>query len=384
MTRIDADWLGLPATQRVFSLLLDAGYSAFAVGGCVRNSLLQVPVNDIDFATNARPEEVLALARETGLKAIGTGIEHGTVTVMADDTAFEVTTFRKDVETDGRRAVVAFSQNIEDDARRRDFTMNALYSDASGTIHDPLDGLRDLSDRRVRFIENPKDRIREDYLRSLRYFRFHAWYGDPVEGFDPDALDAISRNVGGLASLSKERVGAELKRLLKAQNPAPALAGMRTTGVLAAILPGATDVALGPLIHLEESLGAAPDAIRRLAALGGEDAKEHLRLSRKEIDRLDILRRPIDLPPAEIGYRLGEANARDAYLVSWASTGAPVDATALAGLKRGARMKFPVKAADLMPDLDGPALGRALADLEQRWIDSDFALTRDDLLAARG
>ena len=240
MVNIDADWLRSQATQKVFALLGDAGHQVFAVGGCVRNSLLNERVRDIDLATDARPERVLGLAKSAGFQAIPTGISHGTVTVLSDGVAFEITTFRRGVETDGRRAVVAFSDRIEDDARRRDFTMNALYADAEGRVHDPLGGLPDLEARRVRFIEDPVQRIREDYLRSLRYFRFHAWYGSAEEGFDPEALDAIARNLDGLAALSRERVGAEVKRMLDASDPAMALAGMRNTGVLAAILPGAS------------------------------------------------------------------------------------------------------------------------------------------------
>ena len=219
MTRLEADWLVSSATKRVFALLQDAGHSVYAVGGCVRNTLLGVPVKDIDLATDALPDDVMTLARSKGLQAIGTGIEHGTVTILSDGIPYEVTTFRRDIETDGRRAVVAFSKRIEDDAKRRDFTMNALYVDAEGVLHDPLRGLPDLKARRIRFIENPVDRIREDYLRSLRYFRFHAWYGDPGEGFDPDALNAIARNIEGLHSLSKERIGSELKILLEARDP---------------------------------------------------------------------------------------------------------------------------------------------------------------------
>ncbi|NNE80519.1 MAG: CCA tRNA nucleotidyltransferase [Silicimonas sp.] len=384
MPKLDAKWLESDATQTVFALLEDAGFAVFAVGGCVRNSLLGTPVNDVDLATNAMPDNVKDLARSKGLHAIGTGVEHGTVTVVVDGTPFEITTFRRDVETDGRRAVVAFSDRIEDDARRRDFTMNALYADSSGTVHDPLDGLRDLRTRRVRFIEDPVARIREDYLRSLRYFRFHAWYGDPAEGFDPAALDAIARNVEGLSSLSRERVGAEMKRLLEAPDPVQSLLGMQSTGVLAAVLPGATDAAIGPLIALEDAAGAPPDAMRRLAALGGDDPGQLLRLSRRETERLNVLRNAAGLSAPEAGYRLGKELGTDAWLVRSASTGMALDVADLKAVSHGAAQKFPVKAADLMPELDGVALGKALKQLEQRWIDSGFALSRDALLASGG
>ena len=381
MVNIDADWLRSQATQKVFALLGDAGHQVFAVGGCVRNSLLDERVRDIDLATDARPERVLGLAKSAGFQAIPTGISHGTVTVLSDGVAFEITTFRRDVETDGRRAVVAFSDRIEDDARRRDFTMNALYADAEGRVHDPLGGLPDLEARRVRFIEDPVQRIREDYLRSLRYFRFHAWYGSAEVGFDPEALDAIARNLDGLAALSRERVGAEVKRMLDASDPAMALAGMRNTGVLAAILPGADDEALGPLIHLEAEAGVSPEAVRRLAVLGGKDVARALRLSKKEAERLTILREQVGMAPAEAGYRLGVELARDAALVVAASTAMPLDPGVLEQIKRGAKETFPVKAADLMPRLEGAALGKALHRLEDAWIASDFELSRSELIA---
>ncbi|MCK4711369.1 MAG: CCA tRNA nucleotidyltransferase, partial [Marinosulfonomonas sp.] len=175
MTQITADWISNPNTQKVCEMLTDAGFECFFVGGCVRNALLGAPVNDIDISTNALPDRVMELAKAAGLKAVPTGIDHGTVTVIADGTPFEITTYRRDVETDGRRAVVAFSDTIMDDAHRRDFTMNALYADADGVIIDPLNGMPDLLARRIRFIEDADLRIKEDYLRILRFFRFHAW-----------------------------------------------------------------------------------------------------------------------------------------------------------------------------------------------------------------
>jgi poly(A) polymerase len=383
MERIEADWLTDPATQRVFALLGDAGHQVFAVGGCVRNTLLGAPVKDIDLSTDARPDRVVGLAKSAGLNVIPTGIDHGTVTVLANDVPFEITTFRKDVETDGRRAVVAFSDRIEDDARRRDFTMNALYVDAGGALLDPLGGLSDLHARRIRFIDDAVQRIHEDYLRSLRYFRFYAWYGDPDEGFDAEALDAIARNTNGLTGLSKERVGMEMKRLLEAPNPAPSVAGMRSTGVLMAILPGASDAALAPLVHLEAQVEAEPDAIRRLAVIDGEDLIERLRLSRKDADRLDKLRVNVGLSPSELGYRLGAGMARDVLLVSAASMGQPMSDADLTAVRHGATQEFPLRAADLMPDLEGPALGEALERLTADWIASGFELTKDELIARR-
>jgi poly(A) polymerase len=384
MTRIEADWLKTESTQGVFALLCDAGHQAFAVGGCVRDSLLGMPVKDIDIATDAPPERVVALAEAAGFHAVPTGIEHGTVTVVARDVPHEVTTFRRDVDTDGRRATVTFALSIAEDARRRDFTMNALYADRNGEVHDPIGGLPDLWARRVRFIEDAETRIREDYLRSLRFFRFHAWYGDPREGFDADALAAIAAHLEGLGILSRERVGAELIKLLAAPDPAPAVAGMRATGVLGSVLPGAEDSALALLVHLEEQSGTLPDALRRLRCLGGEEVPERLRLSRKDAARLAAIGKATALHAGEAGYRLGAEVARDALLIVAASTGQQIDQAALERARHAARQTFPLRAADLMPGVTGPELGRRLAVLETAWIESGFTLSRERLLSLAG
>ncbi len=381
MTRIEAAWLSARPTSNVMTMLTRAGFQAFAVGGCVRDSLIGMPVRDIDIATDAHPEKVLALSRSAGLHAIGTGIEHGTVTVVSEGVAHEITTFRRDVATDGRRATVTFSRSIEEDARRRDFTMNALYADSQGAVFDPVGGLPDLRAQRIRFIEDAERRIREDYLRSLRFFRFHAWYGDPHEGFDPEAMAAIALHVEGLSTLSRERVGAEVLKLLAAPDPAPAVAGMRATGVLAAILPGAQDTALAPLVHLEQETETPPDALRRLAAIDGDDLAASLRLSRKDVTRLSDIRKSMDWSPGEAGYRLGERTACDGRLVLAASLGLMVDPKSLSEVRNGAAQRFPVSASDLMPGLTGSRLGQALDQMEQDWIDSGFSLDRATLLA---
>lgn len=373
MAQIKADWLKRDATQHVFMLL----GKAWAVGGCVRDTLLGMPVKDIDIATPLHPDEVSRRADAAGLKVVPTGIDHGTVTLVVDERSFEVTTFRRDVETDGRRALVAFAETMEEDARRRDFTMNALYADASGMVSDPVGGLEDLAARRVRFIEDAGERIREDYLRSLRFFRFSAWYGD---GFDAEALDAIARNLPGLETLSRERVGTEVLRLLEAPDPAPAVATMRSTGVLGVVLPGAEDRALAPLVHLEGEAGVAADPLRRLAVLGGEGIEERLRLSRRDAAQLADIRKAQGAA-GELGYRLGADVGRDALLVRAASLGTPVDAADLAQVVDGSGQVFPVKAGDLMPGLEGPALGAALRRMERAWIKSGFTLGREALLA---
>ncbi|MFU8880775.1 MAG: CCA tRNA nucleotidyltransferase [Rhodobacterales bacterium] len=383
--RITADWITRPDTQAVCDMLTKAGYKALFVGGCVRNTIIDAPVTDIDIATDARPEMVMELAKDAGLRPVPTGIDHGTVTVIAGGIPHEVTTFRHDVQTDGRRAIVAFSTKVEDDARRRDFTMNALYADQTGLVLDPLGGLPDLQARHVRFIDEASARIAEDYLRILRFFRFHAWYGDADAGLDPHALAAIAQATEGLAQLSRERVGAEMRKLLFAADPAPSVAAMRTCGVLTRILPGAEDRALAPLVHLEGQAGIAPDWLTRLAVMAGPDAAPRLRLSRAEEVRLCVLRDGMESMrgPGELGYRNGADDACAILLLRAAAMGTELDISACRAAEAGAQAVFPVSAADLMPDITGPALGRELGRLKNRWISSGFALTRDDLLAKR-
>ncbi|NIZ11836.1 CCA tRNA nucleotidyltransferase [Phaeobacter sp. HF9A] len=379
--RIDQPWLHAPSTRAVCEALTAGGGEVYFVGGCVRNALLGEPVSDLDLSTNILPQEVVECADRAGLKAIPTGIDHGTVTVVAEGIPYEITTFRKDVATDGRRAVVAFASDIAEDARRRDFTMNAIYARPDGTVVDPLGGLPDLQARKVVFIGTAENRIREDYLRILRYFRFHSWYGNAADGFDPEALAAIAENLDGLDQLSRERVGAEMVKLLNATDPAPAVAVMRQIGVLAHVLPGADDRALAPLIHLEADLPT--EAETRLAALGGENLRDHLRLSKAMAARVELLR---DLAvggqsSAEVAYRHDAETARRAMLLRSALLEMPLDANLETDIELGATARFPIKAKDLMPYVQGAALGQTLRELEAAWIGSGFALTRADLLA---
>lgn len=380
--RIEDDWIVRPETRAVFDALSAGGHRALFVGGCVRNALLGVPVGDIDIATDAPPETVMTLAHEAGLKPVPTGIDHGTITVVSGGLPHEVTTFRADIETYGRHAQVAFGHSIEADARRRDFTMNALYAECDGHVLDPLGGLPDLRARRVRFIDDPAQRIREDTLRILRFFRFHACYGDPQGGLDPDGLAACAAARDSLAALSRERIGAEMRKLLAAPDPAPSVAAMQAAGVLGAILPGADAAALAPLVHLEAETETAPDALRRLASLGGEDASERLRLSRAEGRRLARLRDGIEsgMSTAEIGYRFGAGEGADIVLLRAALLGSPLAPDALDDIRRGAAAVCPVRAADLMPEHSGADLGRRLSEIETRWIASGFTLRREDLL----
>ncbi|MEO9864727.1 CCA tRNA nucleotidyltransferase, partial [Yoonia sp.] len=362
----------------VCALLADAGFEAWFVGGCVRNTLLDAPVADLDLSTNARPDVVMKLAQAAELTVFPTGIDHGTVTIIVDKEPIEVTTFRKDVATDGRRAVVAFADTMLDDARRRDFTMNALYADRDGVVADPLGGLPDLKARHVRFIEDPDRRIREDYLRILRFFRFHAWYGNVDDGIDADGLAACAENVEGIQSLSKERIGQEMIKLLAAPDPAPAVASFASCGGLMQVLPGADHGALAVLVHIEQNAEMTPDPIRRLAVLGGMDVAENLRLSKVNARRLDVLRS--DMSPTEIAYRHDCQTGMDKLAIECASLGQNIDTNQSKSVNFAASQTFPITAQDLMPALQGAALGEALKAAEKRWIASGFTLTKDDLI----
>ncbi len=378
--KIAEPWLTDPDTTRLFDLFETQGHQLFCVGGCVRNSLLGVPVSDIDMATDARPGDINRIAEAAGLRTIPTGLEHGTVTVISGRTTFEITTFRSDVETDGRHARVAFSNNHTEDAKRRDFTINALYAARDGAVLDPVGGLPDITARRVRFIGDPDARIAEDYLRILRFFRFHAWYGEPEGGIDPDGLAACAQGADGLDALSAERIGAEMIKLLSASDPSQAMAAMQACGVLARIMPGAEAAMLPVLVHVE---GAhAPVWTRRALALGGEPVKDRWRLSRADAERMRQGRADLSSGAglAEIAYRQGADHAWDIALVRAASLQHMPEDGFEENLRQAAAAQFPVKAADLMPALQGPALGKRLRELEDRWIASGFTLTKDTLL----
>ena len=395
-------WLDLPETQAVFAALAARGFTARAVGGAVRNSLAGRPVADVDLATDARPEQVIAAAAAAGLKAIPTGLSHGTVTVVAGEHPYEITTLRRDVETHGRHATVAFTDDWAEDARRRDFTLNALYCDADGTLFDPLGGYPDLAARRVRFIGDATQRIREDYLRILRFFRLTA---DFAEGpADAESLAACVRERAGLAILSAERVRLELLRMLAAPRGPEIAALMQDYGLLPAVLGAAPrPTLLARLAAIEAALGLTPDATLRLAALAveiPEDAerlRDRLRLSNEQAGKL--LRAGWCAPDADLGpsrpeagakvflYLLGQAAYRERMLICWVrSGGAPEDASWRRRFNlpdRWAARRFPLKGADVLAlgVPAGPRVGEILRVLEDRWIAGGFAA---DEAALRG
>lgn len=383
---------GRPGLARVLEALDRNGEEARIVGGAVRDWLVgRCQRSDIDIATTARPEEVVRRARAGGLKAVPTGIEHGTVTLIADGEPYEVTTLREDIETDGRRAVVTFGRDWRADAERRDFTMNALYLTRDGELVDLVGGEADARAGHVRFIGEADRRITEDYLRILRLFRFHAAYGRG--DIDADALAAAIRHKEGLARLSRERVRAELMKLFVAPRAAETLAIMREAGLFDLVLGRPGDVAtVARLADIEAALDLPPDAVRRLGALavrGEEDARalrEELRLSNAEAARLLAMAGPAATPGmCEKGqkaflYRMGREAFLDRALIAFARSGASLEEEgwrALITIARGWPLPvFPLKAADLigvgLPP--GPALGAALKRAEEAWIEAGFPM----------
>ena len=390
------DWLTANATQQLLGILETAGFEARIVGGAVRNALLCRPVSDLDIATTALPDDVMAVAEAAGLSVIPTGLQHGTVIVVIEGEAFEVTTLREDVATDGRHADVRFTTAWEADASRRDFTINALYCDARGTILDPLDGLKDLAGPEIRFIGNPNQRIVDDYLRVLRFFRFFAEYGkgDP----NPDALAACVRGRHGLRQLSRERVRQEFLKLLAAPRAAAAIDVMHGYGLLGAFLPVAPRVQ-----YFARLIGASPEAsqLLRLAALSlatCEDAErisKALKLSNREQAALQNIAAVVHAsgqPPTpavarQLIYRHGRENFKErvCYLrcSSFRALAEPAWSAAAALARTWSAPPFPLAGKDILAlgVEPGPKVGQILKQAEAEWLASDFAVTGQQLRA---
>ena len=389
--RLEQGWLHDGPLPRLIGLLDRDGQEARVIGGAVRNVLMRLPPGDFDVATTAPPDEVTRRAEAVGFKAIPTGIDHGTVTIVIEGKPFEVTTLREDVETFGRHAKVRFGRDWKRDAERRDFTMNALSVSADGAVHDYVGGLADLAARRVRFIGDAATRIAEDYLRILRFFRFHAIYGEGAP--DPAGLHAAIVARGGLEQLSRERVRMELMKLLVAPRAGPALTVMAETGLLVQVLGGVPLLAdFARMIEIEAALGLAPDPVRRLGALNvtivedAERLRARLRLFNAEHDRLASATEGWRGITPAIGetaarvlvYRIGAERFTERVLLAFARSGVPAsDAAwqALASLPgRWSAPTFPLRAADFIARgvEKGPALGAALTRAEEAWIAAGF------------
>ncbi|HEX3438717.1 MAG TPA: CCA tRNA nucleotidyltransferase [Pseudolabrys sp.] len=400
--KLDAAWLESGALPRLLDVLDRDGEEARVIGGAVRNTLLGLPVHEFDVATTAVPEEVARRAEAAGFKAVPTGIEHGTITVVVGKQTFEVTTLRRDVETDGRHAKVAFGRDWRGDAHRRDFTINAFSVTRDGALYDYAGGLTDLEARRVRFIGDPRERIREDYLRILRFFRFHAAYGHNHP--DAEGLAACIAARDGLDALSRERVRMELMKLLVAPGAAPTLVVMANAGLLLRALGGVPYLAsFARMVEIETAIGEAPDAVRRLGALGVaivEDAErlwQKLRLTNAEHTRISAMGEHWPrLSPAAgeqtaraLLYRLKPQAFSDSALLAWARAQAAADDAAWRSFatlpQRWTAPMFPIKAADFIARgiAPGPALGVVLRAAEEAWIAADFPQEENALDAIR-
>jgi poly(A) polymerase len=388
--RISAPWLSERPLAQLLALLNREHQEARVVGGAVRNALLGIPHGDVDIATTALPAEVMRRAAAAGFKPVPTGVAHGTVTVVIEGRPFEVTTLREDVETFGRHATVRFGRDWARDAERRDFTMNALSLSPDGVAHDYVGGLADLRARRVRFIGDAATRIAEDYLRILRFFRFHAFYGDGHP--DAEGLHAAIVARAGLAQLSRERVRMELLKLLLAPRAVPALAVMAESGLLGPVLGGVPYLAsFANMGKVEAACGLWPDATRRLAALGvwiPEDAErlwQRLRLTNAEHARLAVMAADWWRVSPAIGdaaraliYRIGPQGFAERVLLAWSRSDAAASNEAWRDLallpQRWSAPAFPLRAADFIARgvEKGPALGAALARAEEAWIAAGF------------
>lgn len=375
----DAPWRHRPGLAELVALLNVQGDCARFVGGAVRDTLLGLPVSDVDIATTLAPLAVMERLKDSGLKVVPTGIDHGTVTAVVGGEPVEITTLRRDVSTDGRRATIAYTDDWRQDAARRDFTINALYADpASGAISDFFGGLADLECRIVRFIGDARERIAEDHLRIMRYFRFLARYGsgDP----DEESYAACRAAANSLMALSRERIADELLKLLLVADPAPTLGMMVSGGILRAVLPeiDAAGVSrLGSVTAREHRARVEPSAVRRLAALVPQDMAiadqiaARLKLSNKARKRMAVALTPVDpaISANELAYRRGVEGAIDGWLLD-----GDRDPAALAVLRDWQRPAFEIGGGALIARglAPGPDVARALREVEEQWIAEGF------------
>ena len=397
----DTPWMQTPAVLELFSALPDG--SLRFVGGCVRNALWGEPVGDIDLACQLDPAEVTQALKAAGVRYVPTGIEHGTVTAVISGMPYEITSLRRDVETDGRRATVAYTKDWAEDAQRRDLTINALYADLSGEIFDPTgQGLEDLRVRKFRFVGEADERVREDYLRILRFFRFLAWYGGQ-DTVDAVSLKACREHQTGIKTLSVERIWMEMKKLLSAPNPMRACHIMLTNGVLERVFPEANNVdGLEALVKLEAREGLAADPLLRLMAMSAREPLQmalltkRLKMSKAESARLrgwadDGAQLSTDMTEKEklaAIYTSGKSVIIDRARLRAAGAADPIQSsrwTALAELASDWEVPtFPLSGKDMVEAgvPKGPAMGKALKALEALWVRSGFSTQKPQLLAA--
>jgi poly(A) polymerase len=394
-------WLNAKTANRIFDALPEG--SARYVGGCVRNALLDAPVADFDIATTELPEDVATALKANKIAVHETGISHGTLTAVADKVVFEITTLRRDVTTDGRRATVAFSKDWTEDAHRRDFTVNALYADRSGKIYDPTgQGVEDIKANRIRFVNDPNQRIEEDYLRILRFFRFYAWYG-AGKAMDKPGLDACRELKGGLKQLSVERVWSELKKLLMAPSPHRTVNVMLINGILEKLLPEASNSeGLQLLVDVENRLDLSPDPYLRLMSMAARDefamAGLCRRLKMSNVEKTRLMGWAGDRAGLALGlvekdlkieiFKAGRQVAMDRSILRAAGADDPIIQNQWLNVYKTARdwdwPEFPLSGKDLISAgiPGGASMGKALTALEALWIRSGFTADKERLLAA--
>ncbi len=380
---IDHPWIKDPPLIKLLTILNSDGLNAKMVGGCVRDSLLGREIIDIDLACSLAPEASMARLDSANIKVIPTGLKHGTITAVIDKSHFEITTLRRDVVTDGRHAKVAFTDNWAEDAKRRDFTFNALYLDGDGSLYDPCNGLADLNVRHVRFIGDADQRIREDALRILRFFRFAAQIGGST--LDSEGLQACIRNMDLIDNLSGERLTQELFKILGARNLLPVIRVMADCGILEKILPDHESLEkFDEFVRTENELGRC-DILMRLACLCPKNLCHHLMLSNEQTKALhqytghDIIISP-EMSKKDISRAIYESG-REIFIFALVQSGTSCEILNYA--ENWPSPTLPVKGRDLIKAgfVAGPEIGVKLKHLEAVWVDSDFKLSKEELLA---
>lgn len=379
----ETKWLRNPSAQKLSKLYKNFGYQVLFVGGCVRNTILKMPVTDIDLATDAQPEEIIKIAKENNIRFVPTGLAHGTITLIIDNKNYQITTFRTDFDHDGRYAKVEFTESLLLDASRRDLTINALYCNHVGEVIDPLNGLDDIKKQKIKFIGNPNERIKEDNLRILRFFRFQAIYGNKNLEIDSIALEACHNHKSKLAALSKERITSELRKILSAPNPLEVIIKMNETGVLNELFQKVSIDSLEAYLKTEEKFKININWLGRLLSLQVTQEEESLKLTRCEFKFLKQTKSAIEnqIHVLEFSYYNGVENGKIYSILQNFRHNIILSKNLLNQINSLATKKFPITAKDLMPEIRGKKLGEALRSLEDRWIKSNFTLSKKDLLA---
>ena len=379
----ETKWLRNPSAQKLSKLYKNFGYQVLFVGGCVRNTILKKPVTDIDLATDAQPEEIIKIAKENNIRFVPTGLVHGTITLIIDNTHYQITTFRTDFDHDGRYAKVEFTESLLLDASRRDLTINALYCNHVGEVIDPLNGLDDIKKQKIKFIGNPNERIKEDNLRILRFFRFQAIYGNKNLEIDSIALEACHNHKSKLAALSKERITSELRKILSAPNPLEVMIKMNETGVLNELFQNVSIDSLEAYLKTEEKFKININWLGRLLSLQVTQEEERLKLTRCEFKFLKQTKSAIEnqINVLEFSYYNGVENGKIYANLQNFRHNIILSKNLLNQINSLATKKFPITAKDLMPEVSGKKLGEALRSLEDRWIKSNFTLSKKELLA---